>query len=77
MPAAGKVSTQAAMIERATPQPLETVGEIFNFAHYLLDHGAVLKDGDTIGLSANQTIRVRHLVSNWDEGHRVYRLSED
>ena len=64
-------------IERRTSDPMETVSEIFNFAHYLLDHGAVLKDGDTIGMSAESKIGVRHVSSSWDKGERVYRLSDE
>jgi len=50
------------------------VDRAFNFTHYLLDHGPVLKDGDTIGLSAEERLRVRHLPSVVDPSREVYRV---
>lgn len=38
---------------------------IFNAAHYLCDHGPVLLDGQTFGLSANEKIRISHRRSRW------------
>lgn len=50
------------------------VDRAFNVAHYLLDRGPVLKDGDTVGLSAEERIRVRHAPSVLDPPRTVYRL---
>lgn len=50
------------------------VDRAFNFAHYLLDHGPVLKDGDTIGLSAQERLRVRHVPSVIEPSRTVYRI---
>ncbi|PTL77318.1 DUF4261 domain-containing protein [Vitiosangium sp. GDMCC 1.1324] len=55
-------------------KPAELVDRAFNFAHYLLDHGPVLKDGDTIGLSAQERFRVRHVPSVLDPSRTVYRI---
>lgn len=55
-------------------KPAELVDRAFHFAHYLLDHGPVLKDGDTIGLSAQERLRVRLLPSVIDPARRVYRV---
>ncbi|QRK05782.1 DUF4261 domain-containing protein [Archangium violaceum] len=55
-------------------KPAELVDRAFNFAHYLLDHGPVLKDGDTIGLSAQERFRVRHLPSVVEPSRTVYRI---
>lgn len=53
----------------------ELLDRVFNVCHYLLDHGPVLKDGDTIGMSATEKIRVQHKPSNWVENRLVYRLT--
>ncbi len=50
------------------------VDRAFNFTHYLLDHGPVLKDGDTIGLSADERLRIRHVPSVVDPSREVYRV---
>jgi hypothetical protein len=47
----------------------------FNIAHYLLDHGPVLGDGHTIGLSAQEQVLVRHCASTVEPERMVYRLS--
>jgi len=62
------------VVDSALPAK-EVGGFVFNIAHFLLDHGPVLKDGDTIGLSAEQKILVRHLPSTVNESEKVYRLS--
>jgi hypothetical protein len=64
-------------LERTTSDPVKTVGDIFNVAHYLLDNGAVLEDGNTFGTSAKQKIRIHHVVSRRDKGQLVYRLSDE
>jgi Domain of unknown function (DUF4261) len=46
----------------------------FNIAHYLLDHGAVLSDGHTIGTSADERFRVRHGASQRPDHAPVYRI---
>jgi hypothetical protein len=55
-------------------KPATLVDRAFNFAHYLLDHGPVLKDGDTIGLSAHERLLIRHLPSVVDPSRKVYRI---
>jgi hypothetical protein len=58
-----------------TPRgPKEVVGFAFNIAHYLLDHGPILKHGDTIGLSATQKVGVTHTQSILEQRGKVYRL---
>ncbi|MGC4072069.1 MAG: DUF4261 domain-containing protein [Nibricoccus sp.] len=52
----------------------ETVGFVFNTAHYLLDFGPILKDGDTIGLSADQKIGITHVKSAHHPDQKVYHL---
>jgi hypothetical protein len=50
---------------------------LFNIAHYLCDKGLVLKDGDTIGLSATEKKRVRHRPSLWGRAEPVLWLEID
>jgi len=38
---------------------------MFNVAHYVCDHGPVLRDGHTFGLSAQEKIRIAHRPSRW------------
>lgn len=51
-----------------------TLGLLMNTAAYLVQKGPVIKDGETIGESAAQNIRVRHGPSYWREGATVYRI---
>lgn len=50
------------------------IDRAFNMAHYVMDSGPVLKDGDTFGLSAEEMIKIRHSPSIWDKSRTVYRL---
>ena len=43
-------------------------------SQYLISRGPVIGDGDTVGQSANQRIKVRHMDSYWNEGQKVYRI---
>jgi hypothetical protein len=43
-------------------------------SQYLITKGPVIKDGDTIGHTNTQRIRVRHADSYWNEGQKVYRI---
>lgn len=43
-------------------------------AQYLVQKGAVIKDGETIGDSPAHNIRVRHGPSYWRDGVTVYRV---
>ena len=61
-------------ISRSTYSAKETVGTAFNIAHYLLDFGPVLKNGDTIGLSAEQKLKITHTNSNYDRDEIIYHL---
>jgi hypothetical protein len=57
---------------RLDPQTL--MDRAFNISHYLLDHGAVLSDGHTIGTSADERFRVRHAASERAGHPKVYRI---
>lgn len=61
-------------VSYSSAPPGETVGLAFNVAHYLLDHGAVLKHGDTIGMSAEQKLKITHAPSAHERNEKVYHL---
>jgi len=50
---------------------------VANVAHYLVDSGPVIADGNTVGGSAEQRILVRHLPSMIDESRKVYKIVFD
>jgi hypothetical protein len=47
---------------------------LLNVMYYVLENGAVLKDGETIGMSAEQQIRIRHGPSSFGHPGKVIRL---
>lgn len=49
-------------------------GLITGMAAYLIRKGPIINDGETIGDSPAENIRVRHAPSYWREGKTVYRV---
>ena len=47
---------------------------VLGTTEYLIANGPIIRDGDTIGQSPRQRIRVRHADSYWNAGERVYRI---
>lgn len=47
---------------------------VAGMAEYLIKNGAIIKDGETVGDSPAENIRVRHAPSYWNEGRTVYRV---
>jgi len=47
---------------------------LLNIMYYLLENGPVLKDGETIGMSAEQKIRIRHCPSRFGHPGKVICL---
>jgi hypothetical protein len=45
-----------------------------NISGYMLENGPVLKDGDTVGMSAEQKIRIRHCKSQYNRELTVIRM---
>lgn len=58
-------------------KPVELLEKVYDTAHYLCTRGPVLRDGDTIGGSAEERIRIRHARSVWDRPDPVIRLEID
>lgn len=54
------------------------IGDLFEFvssiAHYLIQSGPVIADGNTVGGSAEERIRVRHRPSMIDKTKKVYKI---
>jgi len=61
-------------IQNSTKKIRELVDRASNICCYLLDNGPVLKDGDTIGLTAEEKIKISHTPSIWDQNRLVYQL---
>jgi Domain of unknown function (DUF4261) len=63
-------------IETESSLPLDlTYDLVRKFGSYVLANGAVVKDGDTVGLTADQRIKVRHTRSfRPDVNNLVYRI---
>jgi Domain of unknown function (DUF4261) len=61
---------------RARLDPQTLMDRAFNIAHYLLDHGAVLEHGHTIGISTEEKFKVNHAPSLHDAGRLVYQLTQ-
>lgn len=47
---------------------------VIDIINYLLEHGPVLKHGQTIGMSAEQKLRIRHCRSRFGHPGKVVRL---
>lgn len=47
---------------------------LLNIMYYLLENGPVLKHGETIGMTAEQKIRIRHCASSFGHSGKVIRL---
>jgi hypothetical protein len=61
-------------IPRIDMEPGELREWLLNILYYLLEKGPVLKDGETIGMSAEQQIRIRHCASSFGHSGKVIRL---
>ena len=55
-------------------QPGELREWLLNIMYYLLEKGPVLKHGQTIGMSAEQQIRIKHCASSFGQSGKVIRL---
>lgn len=47
---------------------------VSGMAEYLIKSGPIIKDGETIGDSPSENIRVRHAPSYWNDGKTAYRI---
>ncbi len=61
-------------IPRIDMEPGELREWLLNIMYYLLENGPVLKDGQTIGMTAEQQIHIRHCPSSFGHPGTVIRL---
>ncbi|MCA8959445.1 MAG: DUF4261 domain-containing protein [Planctomycetes bacterium] len=63
---------------RQSARPAENIyGWAFNIAHFMLERGEVVPDGNTVGVSPSEWIRVHHLASALDAERTVLFLDLD
>jgi len=55
-------------------EPQELAGAVYNIAHYVLEKGPVLKDGEAVGLPDGGQVNVRREPSMIDDAQEVIRL---
>jgi hypothetical protein len=61
-------------IPRIDMEPGELREWLVNIIYYLLEKGPLLKHGETIGMTAEQQIRIRHCPSSFGHKGKVIRL---
>ena len=61
-------------IKESGENPTILLDLVYNFAHYLLDNGPVIKNGQTFGMTEEQRILVSLVPSFTDRDQTVYRL---
>jgi hypothetical protein len=59
-------------MEAAESASLDLLNKVYGFANYLLQHGATVRDGDTIGSSANERFMIRLAESRRIPGLPVF-----
>lgn len=64
-------------VDRCRMAASELFEFVCNIAHYLIQSGPVIKDGNTVGGSAEERVRVLHRPSMIDQGRRVYKIDFD
>ena len=61
-------------VDRCKMKPEELFEFVSNIGHYLIQSGAVIEDGNTVGGSEDERILVRHQPSMIDPQRRVYKI---
>lgn len=64
-------------VEQTEMEPSDLFEFVSNIAHYLIQSGPVIADGNTVGGSAEERILVRHLPSMVDDSRTVYKIVFD
>jgi hypothetical protein len=64
-------------VDRCRMKPQELFEFVSNIAHYLIQSGPVIADGNTVGGSEEERIVVRHRASMVEKGRRVYKIMFD
>ncbi len=61
-------------VENSPMEPMDLMEFVYNVAHYLVQSGPVIEDGNTVGGSVEEKILVRHKKSMTGSGDKVYRI---
>ena len=61
-------------VDGARMQAQDLFESICNIAHYLIQSGPVIEDGNTVGGSEDERILVQHRQSMIDQSRRVYKI---
>jgi hypothetical protein len=64
-------------VDRCRLKPSDLFEFVSNIAHYLIQSGPVIADGNTVGGSEEERILVRHRASMIDPQRRVYKIVFD
>jgi hypothetical protein len=64
-------------VDRCSMEPGELFEFVSNIAHYLVQSGPVIADGNTVGSDADEQIPVKHLPSMIDDTKTVYKILFD
>lgn len=61
-------------VERSKMEPMDLFEFVSNLAHYLIQQGPIIADGNTVGGSEEERILVRHRPSMIDKKRKVYKI---
>jgi len=61
-------------VDRCKREPQDLFEFVADIAHYLIQSGPVIADGNTVGGSADERILVHHRASMIDQHRRVYKI---
>ena len=64
-------------VDQSDMEPMDLFEFVSNIAHYLIQSGPVIEDGNTVGTNADQRILVRHRPSMIDDHRKVYKIVFD
>lgn len=64
-------------VDRCIMNPQDLFEFVVNIAHYLIQSGPVIADGNTVGGSEDERVVVRHLPSRIDQQRQVYKIVFD
>lgn len=61
-------------VDQSSMAPEDLMEFVSNIAHYLIQSGPVIADGNTVGSTAQEKILVRHRPSMIEPGRQVYKI---
>ena len=61
-------------VDRSSMEPKDLMEFVSNIAHYLIQSGPVIADGNTVGSTSDERILVRHRPSMIEPERKVYKI---